>query len=410
MISIAVMGHGTVGSGVLEVILNNGALINERIKEEIEVKHILDLREFPGLSYSDKFTKDFNDIINDPEVKIVAEVMGGLNPAYDFVKRCLLSGKSVVTSNKELVAAKGAELLKIATENNVNFLFEASVGGGIPIIRPMHQCMAANKIVDVNGILNGTTNFILTKMIREGMSFDDALTLAQQLGYAEREPSADVDGHDACRKICILSALAFGKHVYPSQVYTEGIRNISDIDVSYASSSGYVIKLIGKARPNGDKIECMVCPMLINRCDPLSMVDDVFNAIKVKGNMSDELMFYGKGAGKLPTASAVVADIMDCAKHIKSRKYLGWEDGYDEYVIDHSEYEIPMYVRCSSDDVASAKNNIREVFDSVEFLNCKESSDNEIAFIVSKMKEQIIFDKLNSVNNISIKNTIRVLD
>ncbi len=410
MVSIAVMGHGTVGSGVVEVILNNANVINERVKEEIEVKHILDLREFNDLPYSDKFTKDFNVILNDPDVKVVAEVMGGVNPAYDFVKSCLLAGKSVVTSNKELVAAKGDELLKIAEEKNVNFLFEASVGGSIPIIRPMHQCMAANEIVDINGILNGTTNFILTKMIKEGMSFEDALTLAQQLGYAEREPSADVDGHDACRKICILSALAFGKHVYPSQVYTEGIRKIAAVDVAFASSSGYVVKLIGKARPNGDKIECMVCPMLINKSDPLSMVDDVFNAIKVKGNMSDELMFYGKGAGKLPTASAVVADIMDCVKHLKSRKYLYWDQGYDSYVIDHAEYVNPMYVRCSADDFEKAKAEIRNQFAAVEFLSCKESADNEFAFITAKMKESDVFERLNAIKNISVLNTIRVLD
>ena len=410
MISIAVMGHGTVGSGVVEVLLKNTEIINKRVKNEIEVKHILDLREFNDLPYADKFTKDFNVILNDPDVKVVAEVMGGINPAYDFVKRCLLAGKSVVTSNKELVAAKGDELLRIAEENNVNFLFEASVGGTIPVIRPMHQCLAANEIVDINGILNGTTNFILTKMIKEGMTFEDALTLAQQLGYAEREPSADVDGHDACRKICILSALAFGKHVYPSQVYTEGIRKISAVDVAFASSSGYVVKLIGKARPNGNKIECMVCPMLINKADPLSMVDDVFNAIKVKGNMSDEVMFYGKGAGKLPTASAVVADIMDCVNHLNSRKYLSWDKGDEAYVLDHSEYLIPMYIRCKADNLEFAKQSIRNHFVDVEFLNCKESNQNEFAFITAKMQESKIIEKLDSISEITVLNTIRVLD
>ena len=227
MINIAVMGHGVVGSGVVEVIMQHKDSIIKKAKEELYVKHILDLRDFNDLSYSDKFTKDFSDIINDDSVKIVAEVMGGINPAYDFVKQCLQKGKSVVTSNKELVAAKGYELLKIAKENNVNFLFEASVGGGIPILRPIVQCLAANDLYEVLGILNGTTNFVLTKMAKENMPFSDALKLAQQLGYAEKDPTADVDGHDACRKICILAAISFGKHVYPEQVKTEGIRNIT---------------------------------------------------------------------------------------------------------------------------------------------------------------------------------------
>ncbi|MBR4868966.1 MAG: homoserine dehydrogenase, partial [Clostridia bacterium] len=297
MQGLAVMGHGVVGSGVVELFYMNREKIEARAGETLELKHVLDLRAFPGLAYSDKFTTDFNDILNDPEVTVVAEVMGGLKPAYDYTKQLLLSGKSVVTSNKELVAAKGAELLQIAKENNVNYMFEASVGGGIPVIRPMHQCLAANTFTEVLGILNGTTNFIMTKMIKEGMSFEDALSLAQQLGYAERNPSADVDGHDACRKICILASLAYGKHVYPAQVRTEGITQITATDVAFAKVYNSVIKLIGRTRmlENG-KVQCTVSPMLVSKNSPLSMVDDVFNAVMVRGDATGDVMFYGKGA------------------------------------------------------------------------------------------------------------------
>ena len=304
MVGFAVMGHGVVGSGVVEVFYKNHDSIISRAGTDVDLKYILDIRDFPDLPYSDKFTKNFEDILNDPEVEVVAEVMGGLKPAYDFTKRLLLAGKSVVTSNKELVAAKGAELLKIAKEKNVNYLFEASVGGGIPIIRPINQCLAANNIDEILGILNGTTNFIMTKMIKESMSFDDALALAQQLGYAEKDPTADVDGHDACRKICILASIAFGKHVYPAQVHTEGISKISLMDVAYASNYNSVIKLIGKvAMKENGKIYCIVSPMLVSRESQLSSVDDVFNAIMVRGNATGDVMFYGKGAGKLPTAA-----------------------------------------------------------------------------------------------------------
>ena len=333
MAEIAVLGHGVVGSGVLEVLRSHRDSITRRAKEEISVKYILDLREFPELPYAGLFTKDFDSILRDPEVKIVVECMGGLEPAYTYAKRCLESGKSFVTSNKELVAAKGAELLALAQKNNLNFLFEASVGGGIPIIRPISQCLAANEVSEIAGILNGTTNFILTKMIREHMAFDDALRLAQQLGYAERDPSADVEGADACRKICILASLAFGSHVYPEQVHTEGITNITLEDVAYADAWGGVIKLIGavKMGENG-KISIQVAPMFISRESPLCNVDDVFNGIMVRGDATGDVMFYGKGAGKLPTASAVVADVIDCVKHFKARKYLFWEDAKPDYV------------------------------------------------------------------------------
>ena len=248
MVQIAVMGYGVVGSGVVEVLTTHTDHIAKRAKEEIGIKYILDLREFPDSPFADKFTKSFDDIVNDPEVRVVVEVMGGLHPAFEYSMRCMEAGKSVVTSNKELVATKGAELLKVAQEKNVNFLFEASVGGGIPIIRPISQCLAANDVIEIAGILNGTTNFILTKMIHDSMDFQDALALAQKLGYAERNPAADVEGADACRKICILASLAFGRHVYPEQVHTEGITNISLADVEYAEQWGGVVKLIGRVK------------------------------------------------------------------------------------------------------------------------------------------------------------------
>lgn len=333
MADIAVLGHGVVGSGVLEVLLTHTDSITRRAKEEIRVRHILDLREFPELPYAGRFTKDFKTVLNDPEVTIVVECMGGLEPAYTFVRQCLENGKSVVTSNKELVAAKGAELLALAQRNNLNFLFEASVGGGIPIIRPISQCLAANEVSEIAGILNGTTNFILTKMIREHMGFEEALKLAQELGYAERDPSADVEGADACRKICILASLAFGTHVYPEDVHTEGITRITLEDVAYASAWGGVIKLIGQVSmlENG-RIAIMVAPMFISRDSQLANVDDVFNGILVRGDATGDVVFYGKGAGKLPTASAVVADVIDCVKHMKARKYLFWEDAKPDYI------------------------------------------------------------------------------
>ena len=312
MVEIAVMGHGVVGSGVVEVLTTHRESIARRAQEEIGIKYILDLRDFPDSPYADKFTKNFEDIVNDPEVRVVVEVMGGLRLAFEYVCRCMEAGKSVVTSNKELVAAKGAELLKIARDHNVNFLFEASVGGGIPIIRPLHQCLAANDVIEIAGILNGTTNFILTKMIRESMSFEDALALAQKLGYAERNPAADVEGHDACRKICILASLAYGKHVYPEQVHTEGITDITLADVEYAENWGGVIKLIGQVKKQtSGKLQIIVCPMFVPAESQLSSVDDVFNGILVRGDATGDVVFYGKGAGKLPTASAVVADVID---------------------------------------------------------------------------------------------------
>ena len=392
MINIAIMGHGVVGSGVVEVLLHNHDGIISRAAEEINIKYILDLREFPDSPLSNRFTKDFNDILNDDSVKIVVETMGGVKPAYDFVKSCLLAGKSIVTSNKELVAKHGQELVTIAKENNLNFLFEASVGGGIPIIRPMTQCLAANKICDVIGILNGTTNFIMTKMIKDNTDFKDALAIAQQLGYAEKDPTADVEGHDACRKICILASLAFGKHAYPESVYTEGISNITLRDVEYASKWGGVIKLLGKVSIlESGKIAVTVYPAFVSNESQLSLVDDVFNAIMVNGDATGEVMFYGRGAGKLPTASAVVADVIDCVKHTKARKYLDWAPAEDNYVVNYLDIKTRLFIRAKTDDYNADKKSIVDNFGDVQFLS---NEGNEIAFITDENIERELRNSL----------------
>lgn len=396
----AVMGYGTVGSGVVEVIDMHKEIIAKRTGGEIlEVVHILDLRDFPNDPHKEVFTKDFNDILNDPEVKVVAETMGGVNPAFDFTMKLLKAGKSVVTSNKELVAQKGLELLEAAKENNVNYLFEASVGGGIPIIRPMAQCLAANNIEGIAGILNGTTNFILTKMIEEDMSFEDALKLAQDNGYAEKDPTADVEGHDACRKVCILASLAFGKHVYPNQVATEGISNISLEDVSYISSANGVIKLLGQIKYiDEDNIAAFVSPAVVYNGSQLASVRDVFNAILVRGDAVDDVCFYGRGAGKLPTASAVVADMVDCVKHVDKRKIFGWDAGSEDYVVDYkAAIEMPFYVRAKmSENAVSGK------FEDVKFLSRKGQPSDEVAFITDAMTENELMEKLEGSDVLNI--------
>lgn len=334
-VKIAVLGHGVVGSGVVELFYKNKKSIENRAGTEIDLKYILDLRDFPDTPYADKFTKDFNDIVNDDEVKAVAECMGGVEPAFSFVKACLEKGKSVSTSNKELVAEKGDILLKTAAEHNCNFFFEASVGGAIPIIRPLHRCLAANDIDKVAGILNGTTNFILTKMYNENMPFDEALGLAQELGYAEKDPTADVEGHDACRKICIISSLVFGKHVYPKSVYTKGISQIQLCDVAAADVLGHAVKLVASVRrtENG-KILPAVMPMLVSYDNIMSGVNDVFNAVLVYGDGIDQTMFYGRGAGKFPTASAVLGDVIEAVKHNVTVFSQSWSSSEDDSFIE----------------------------------------------------------------------------
>lgn len=400
MINVAIMGHGVVGSGVAEILINHADRITAKAQTPVNVKYILDLRDFPGLSYSDKFIKDFNIILNDDSVKVVVEVMGGINPAYDFVKSCLLKGKSVATSNKELVAAKGAELIRLANENNVNFLFEASVGGGIPVLRPMAQCLAANEITEITGILNGTTNFILNKMIVDNMDFDAALALAQQKGFAEKNPAADIEGHDACRKVCILAALGFGKHVYPEQVNTEGITDVTLDDVESADNFGCVVKLIGHAKklPNG-KITATVRPTLVGRDCILSGVNGVFNAIMVRGDQTGDVMFYGKGAGKEATASAVVADVIDCVKHIDARKYLYWEDGSPDYVDNSYDETVRLYVRATSDNFSELEAQYEAIFPGVSCV--KNKFRGEIAFITESEKESLIKEKISGFKNLT---------
>ena len=395
MINIAIMGHGVVGSGVAEILINHNERIAGRVKTPVNVKTILDLRDF-DVPYSEKFTKDFNVILNDDEIKVVAEVMGGVNPAYDFVKKCLLAGKSVVTSNKELVAAKGAELIKIAEDNNVNFLFEASVGGGIPVLHPITECMCANDIDEIWGILNGTTNYILNKMIVDNMDFESALSLAQEMGFAEKDPTADIEGHDASRKICILASLAFGKHVCPDQVSTEGISNITLNDVEYADSFDCAIKLIGFAKKvkNGH-ITAGVKPMLVSRSHILSDVNGVFNAIMVSGDSVGDVMFYGRGAGKLPTASAVVADVIDCAKHLHSRKYIDWVEGSTDYVITTDE-KVRLYVYIQSNEYSMLCEQFTTLF-SDNTWHIKNDYKKEIAFITDKDYESVLMKKINSI-------------
>lgn len=312
---VAILGYGTVGSGVFEIMKSNPDGIARRAGEEIEVKYVLDLRDFPGDPVEEVLVHDFAQIVNDPEVGVVVEVMGGVEPAYSFVKEALLKGKSVCTSNKELVAKHGAELLEIAKQKKENFLFEASVGGGIPIIRPLNQSLTADEIREVTGILNGTTNYILTKMRDEGADFKEVLADAQAKGYAERNPSADVDGYDAGRKIAILTSLAYGMQVDYEDIYTEGIAKITREDIAYAKAVGANIKLFGTSKTVDGKVYAMVAPRMIGREHPLYVVDDVFNAVLVRGNFLGDVMFYGRGAGKLPTASAVVSDVVDAVKH-----------------------------------------------------------------------------------------------
>lgn len=338
MKKFAVLGHGVVGSGVVELFYKNKKSIEKHAGDDMDIKYILDLRDFPDSPYKEKFTKNFEDILNDEEVTAVAECMGGVEPAFTFTKKLLEKGKSVSTSNKELVAKKGDILLKTAKENNCNFFFEASVGGAIPIIRPLHRCLAGNDITKVAGILNGTTNFILTKMYNDNMPFNEALALAQKLGYAEKDPTADVEGHDACRKICIISSLVFGKHVYPDSVYTKGISEIQLCDVSSADVLGYSTKLIACVTKTGNgKILPVVMPMLVPFENIISGVSDVFNAVLVYGDGIDQTMFYGRGAGKLPTASAVLGDVIESVKHNVTVFSQSWESAEDDSFIDSPE-------------------------------------------------------------------------
>ncbi|MCC8161345.1 MAG: homoserine dehydrogenase [Oscillospiraceae bacterium] len=395
MAKVAIMGYGTVGSGVYDIIKNNADRLSRNAnREEIELKHILDIRDFDDHPEKELFTKEFNDILNDGEVSVVAEVMGGLHPAYEFTKSLLEAGKSVVTSNKELVATYGTELLEIARGKNVNYLFEASVGGGIPIIRPMHQCLTANNILKIAGILNGTTNYILNQMIKNGKPFETALKDAQNKGFAERNPAADIEGHDACRKIAILASLASGKMVDYNDIDTEGITAVTLDDVKYADEMDAVVKLIGYAEFDKDgKVYSIVSPMVIKKDSPLSGVDGVMNAIMVTGDCVGDVMFYGAGAGKLPTASAVVADIVDAVKHSERSKKIFWEKPSENIMADRDSKKFSYFVRTTD-----SAENVQKIFGKCEFVD--NIVDNESAFVTSPLTRSEAEEKLEKLSDV----------
>jgi homoserine dehydrogenase len=384
MINIGVLGYGTVGSGVVEVLNKNQDSINKRANEEINIKYVLDLRDFPGEPIQDKIVHDFDIIAKDDDVKIIVEVMGGVEPAYTFVKKALLAGKSVCTSNKELVAKHGSELLQIARDKNINFLFEASVGGGIPIIRPLNSSLTADEIDEITGILNGTTNYILSKMSNEGLDFESVLKDAQEKGYAERNPEADVEGYDACRKIAILSSLAFGNQVDYEDIYTEGITRITAEDIQYAKALGMTIKLLASSKRVGDSFYAMVAPFMISAEHPLYSVNNVFNGIFAHGNVLGDVMFYGSGAGKLPTASAVVADVVDAAKHMSRNIMQLWSNKKLE-LADISTSTCKFFVRVSG-NVKSDLAKIEAIFGTVELVEIKEL-EGEFGFVTGNLTE-----------------------
>ncbi|MCI8962542.1 MAG: homoserine dehydrogenase [Eubacterium sp.] len=386
---IAVLGYGTIGSGVVEVIRTNAKSIAKRAGEEVEVKYVLDLRDFPEDPVQEILVHDYNVIAEDEEVRVIVETMGGTKPAYDFVKTALLNGKSVCSSNKELVAAHGAELIQIARDKKVNFFFEASVGGGIPIIRPLNQCITADEIQEINGILNGTTNFILTKMADEGADFDEVLKKAQELGYAEKDPTADVEGYDACRKIAILTSLAYGKQVDYEDIYTEGITKITAEDFKYAKKINSAIKIFGTSKKVGDQVYAMVAPQMIDSTHPLYSVNDVFNGISVTGNMLGDVMFYGAGAGKLPTASAVVADVVAAVKHQGENVSITWSAQKLE-ITPVDEMENRFFVRVGE----SEKEKISEVFGEVQMIEA--GIAGECGFITGSLKEKEFAAKAES--------------
>ena len=391
MIGVAVLGYGTVGSGVYDVINENNNILAKRIGKEIEVLHVLDLREFPNDSVTNILTHDFNDILSDEKVNIVAEVMGGIEPAYTFSKQAIMAGKSVVTSNKSLVAEHGPELMELAKKHNVSYLFEASVGGCIPIIRPLCVSLTADDILEISGILNGTTNYILTKMTQEGLSFDEVLKSAQDLGYAEADPTADVEGHDACRKIAILSSLAYDNPVNFKDIYTEGITKIADLDIEYAKAINSTIKLIASSKKTANGLAAKVCPLVLNNEHPLSTINGVYNAVFVKGNMSGNTMYFGSGAGKLPTASAVVADIVDAAKNPGKTVEVYRNCSSVAKVEPVSNVETRALIRVAFDNKEIAKVSCKEVFGEIEFIEIGKA--DELALITNFETEEVLMNK-----------------
>ena len=401
MIKVAVLGYGTVGSGVVEVIEKNKELINKRSAAELEVKYILDLRDFPGDPYESKLVHDVNIIMEDNEVSIVCETMGGVGAAYKFTKMALESGKSVCTSNKELVAKHGPELLQIAKAHSCNYLFEASVGGGIPIIRPLNTALTAEKVEAITGILNGTTNYILSKMEKEGADFEDVLKEAQEKGYAERNPEADVEGHDACRKIAILSSLMLGKTVDSEKIYTEGITKITAADFVYAKAMGRSIKLFGMSRNTENETWAMVSPFMISDENPLYMVSGVFNAICVRGNMLGDSMYYGRGAGKLPTASAVVADVVDCARNQGKTLPCLW-DVEEAVLSDIGEVERSFFMRVKADDLDA----VQAAFPGGEVIMVDGRTEDK-GYVTAALKEKEFAAKCEALGDV-VLNRIRM--
>lgn len=393
MIKAAIFGYGTVGSGVYEVLTRNSAMIQGKLGDRIEVKYVLDLREFPGDPVQDVLVHDVNTILDDEEVSIICETMGGEKPAYDFTRRALELGKSVCTSNKELVEKHGAELLKIAQEHHCSYLFEASVGGGIPIIRPLCTSLAQEHIESITGILNGTTNYILSKMENEGADFETVLKRAQEKGYAERNPEADVCGYDAGRKIAILTSLAYGKNVDFANLYVEGITQITRTDFAYAKKLGTTIKLFAKSQCIDGKYYAMVAPFMVTADNPLYAVQNVFNAILVHGNMVGDTMYYGKGAGKLATASAVVADVIDCAKHLGKHVQVIWEEDKLE-ISPMDDFTRRFFVRVKGTDRAQ----ITENFGEVEFIDSV--AEEETGFITSEMTEKAYGECAKKAGNV----------
>lgn len=383
MIKVAVLGYGNIGSGVVQVLSINRACVERTAGQEIEVKSVLDLRDFPGDPIQEKIVHDIKQIVEDPEIQIVVETMGGTKPAYEFVRACLEAGKSVATSNKELVAVHGAELMKIAEEKKINFMFEASVGGGIPIIRPLNQSITSDEVYEITGILNGTTNYMLTSMAKDGVTFDQALATAQDLGYAERKPAADVEGHDACRKIAILSSLAFGAQVDYEKIHTEGITNIDTVDMQYAVEAGMTIKLFGTSKKVDGKVYAMVAPVLVGSEHPLFNVSDVMNGILVRGEVVGDLMFYGAGAGKLPTASAVVADVVQEAKHLDKTVMRRWSEDKME-LGDFAQFKNASLIRMEG-NVKEREAEVEALFGNTEKLVL--SGLNEFAILTEELTE-----------------------
>lgn len=404
MAKIAVLGYGTVGSGVVEVLETNSTSIEKRAGEGIEVKYVLDLRDFPGDPIQKKIVHDVDVIINDNEIDVVVEVMGGIEPAFTFVKKALEAGKSVCTSNKALVAAHGPELLEMAKERDLNFMFEASVGGGIPIIRPLNQSLTADEITQITGILNGTTNYILTKMSREGSSYEEVLKEAQELGYAERNPEADVEGYDACRKIAILTSLAFGSTVKFEEIETEGITNISTADFKYAEKLGCVVKLLATSFKKDGKVYAITAPFMIDSTHPLYNVNDVLNGIYIRGNVIGDVMFFGAGAGKLPTASAVVADIVDCVKHKGKNVLTLWSSGKLE-LGETKEVERSFFVRIKGiSDMESAKEKL-----GASEVVMVDGFDDEFGLVTADMTEKAFDEAVSAfkvINRIRIDKTV----